>query len=360
MNNNDRVTVIAEVGVNHNGDRKRAMDLVEVAANAGADFVKFQTFTAEAIALPTAPKAAYQGRTTSQRESQFEMLRRLELSPEDHRHLRNFAEKCGIQFLSTPFDHSSLAFLVEDLGLELVKISSSDVSNIPLLVHAGRSGASIILSTGMSTLGEVELALKAICFGLSSNADPKTTASLDEVYSDPAARQRLTEDVVLLHCTSEYPARSDQVNLRAMRTLVDAFEVPVGYSDHTQGITVAVAAAALGAAVIEKHLTLDNRLPGPDHAASSEPDEFAAFVRAVRDVEVALGSPIKAPTGVELENRFSMRKGMYAARDILAGTVLTEEDIAILRPLTHVGPDTYFDWLGSVAHGNIQAGNPLA
>lgn len=360
MKPNDRVTVIAEVGVNHNGDRKIAMDLIEVAANAGADFVKFQTFTADAIVLPTAPKAAYQGRTTPQRESQFEMLRRLELSPEDHRHLKNYAETCGIRFLSTPFDRSSLAFLVDDLGLDLVKISSSDVTNIPLLVNAGRSGASIILSTGMSTLGEVELALKAVCFGLSSNDDPKMTASLDEVYSDPALRLRLNEAVVLLHCTSEYPARHELVNLRAMSTLFEAFGVPVGYSDHTQGITVAVAATALGAAVIEKHLTLDNSLPGPDHAASSEPDEFSALVRAVRNVEVALGSPLKAPVDVELENRFSMRKGMYAARDIPAGRALTEEDIAILRPMTNVGPDTYFDLLGSVAHGDIKAGHPLA
>ena len=359
MSSTNRITSIAEAGVNHNGDLSRAMELVEVAASVGADFVKFQTFAAEAIVLPTAPKAAYQGKTTPQGESQYEMLRKLELSWEDQRRLKNHAEACGISFLSTPFDRRSLAFLVEDLGLNLIKLPSSDITNIPLLVDAGRSGASLILSTGMSTLGEVEAALKAICFGLSTNAFPKSTASLDEMYSDPDARARLAESVVLLHCTSEYPAAPGDANLRAISTLNAAFGVPVGYSDHTEGITVAVAATALGAVVVEKHLTLDKQLPGPDHAASSEPEEFAALVRAVREVEVAFGSPVKSPVAVELANRRTMRKGMYAARDIPAGTVLSEADIAVVRPVTPVGPERYFDWIGSTTLEDIKAGDPL-
>ncbi len=354
-----KVSVIAEAGVNHNGDLSRAMELVEVAASAGADFVKFQTFTADALVLPTAPKAAYQGRTTPQGESQYEMLRKLELSPGDQRRLKNHADACGIKFLSTPFDRGSLTFLVEDLGLDLIKLPSSDITNIPLLVEAGRSGASLILSTGMSTLGEVETALKAICFGFSSGANPKSTAALDDIYSDIDARMRLSGSVVLLHCTSEYPAAPSDVNLRAMTTLRKAFAVPVGYSDHTEGITVAVAAAALGAEVVEKHLTLDKQLPGPDHAASSEPDEFSALVHAVRNVEAAFGSPLKLPVTAELANRRTMRKGMYAARDIPLGSPLTEADIAVVRPWTPVGPEKYFDWLGSIALKDFKAGEPL-
>ena len=359
MSLTDRVTVIAEVGVNHNGDVRRAMELVEVAARVGADIVKFQTFTAEAIALPAAPKAVYQGRTTPQRESQYEMLRRLELSQGDYRRLKNHAETCGIRFLSTPFDRWSLAFLVEDRDLGLIQLPSSDITNLPLLVDAGRSGASLILSTGMSTLGEVETALKAINFGLCTDAYPKSTAALDDIYADTDARARLAESVVLLHCTSEYPAAPRDANLRALKTLGEAFEVPVGYSDHTEGITVAAAATALGAVVIEKHLTLDKGLPGPDHAASSEPEEFSALVHAVRNVEDALGSALKSPAAVELANRRTMRKGMYAARDIPAGTVLTEADVAVVRPLTPVGPDKYFDRLGSIALEDMKAGDPL-
>ena len=360
MRSTDRVTVIAEAGVNHQGDLSRALELVEVAASAGADFVKFQTFSVEDLALPTAPKAAYQRRTTAQGESQYEMLRQLQLSADDHWSLKNYAESCGIGFLSTPFDRRSLAFLVEDLGLGLIKLPSSDITNVPLLVDAGRSGASLILSTGMSTLGEVETALKAICFGLFAHAYPNSTASLDEIYSDSDARRRLNESVVLLHCTSEYPAAPGDANLRALKTLREAFDVPVGYSDHTQGIAVAVAATALGAVVVEKHLTLDKLLSGPDHSASSDPEEFSVLVRSVRDIEAALGSPVKSPVAAEMQNRRTMRKGMYAARDIPAGTVLSEADIAVLRPMTLVGPDEYFDWLGSIALRDIKAGDPLS
>lgn len=359
MSTNDYVTIIAEAGVNHNGDLTRARSLIEAAAEAGADVVKFQTFTADAIALRTAPKANYQLRTVPEGESQHEMLRALEISADDHLILRDHAIECGIDFLSTPFDRPSLTFLTEELGLRRVKISSSDLTNIPLLVDAGRSGASIIVSTGMSTLAEVEMALKAICYGLASDDDPNTTAAFDDVYADSGARQQLAASVVLLHCTSEYPTAPGQVNLRAMGTLWTAFDLPVGYSDHTQGQAVAVAAVARGAVILEKHLTLDRNLPGPDHAASSEPSEFAQLVQSVREVQAALGSQIKAPTPSELPNRAPMRKGMYAARDITAGSIVSADDIRVVRPETPVGPDSYFDWLGSIAPRGISAGEPL-
>ncbi len=360
MNSSAHVTVIAEAGVNHNGDLGRALELIEVAASGGADVVKFQTFTADAIALPTAPKAGYQEKTTPDEESQFEMLRRLELSPDDHWRLKKHADACDIGFLSTPFDRSSLSFLVNELGLDRIKLPSSDLTNIPLLVDAGRSGASLIVSTGMSSLGEVEMAMKAICFGLYTHVQPKNHTMIDEVYSDPAARMRLRDSVVLLHCTSNYPAAIGEVNLRAMGTLHNSFGVPVGYSDHTQGITAAIAATALGAVVIEKHLTLDRELPGPDHAASSEPAEFSSLVQAIREVESMLGSPIKSPASVELDHRLAMRKGLYAARDISAGIILSEDDIAVVRPTTAVGPEAYFDLLGSTTGRELRAGDPLA
>lgn len=353
------VTVIAEAGVNHNGDLALALELIDAAASAGADIVKFQTFTAVDIVLPSAPKADYQRRTTPESESQFEMLRQLELSHDAHRMLLSHARESGIGFLSTPFDRPSLRFLVDDLGLDLVKLPSSDLTNTPLLIDAARSGASLILSTGMGTLGEVEHALKALAFGLAREGFPQGTASLDEAFADPASRALLREAVILLHCTSDYPAAVDSVNLRAMGTLASAFSLPVGYSDHTQGTTVSLAAAALGAVLIEKHLTLDNSMPGPDHAASSEPDEFAALVRGIRDVERALGSRAKVPGPAELVNRRAMRKGMYAARDLAAGAVLTDADIAVVRPSTPVGPEAYFDWLGAVAPRALRAGDPI-
>ena len=354
------VTVIAEAGVNHNGNVSLARDLIDAAAASGADIVKFQTFTAGNLVLPSAPKAAYQRRTTAASQSQHEMLRQLELSHDAHRMLKDHAELRGIEFLSTPFDRPSLRFLVDDLGLLRIKLPSSDLTNVPLLIDAARSGASIILSTGMATLGEVEHALKALAFGLSRDGNPSSAMSLDDAYADPLGRTLLAESVALLHCTSDYPATPDSANLKAMATLSAAFSLPVGYSDHTQGVTVAIAAVALGATIIEKHLTMDNLMAGPDHSASSEPDEFAALVSGIREVERALGTGVKAPSPAELANRRTMRKGLYAARDVVAGTVLREDDIAVVRPLTPVGPESYFEWLGATTTRDLGAGEPLS
>ena len=354
-----QVTVIAEAGVNHNGDIDLALALVEAAQDAGADVVKFQTFTAESIVRPSAPKADYQRRTTSVEESQFDMLKGLELSFEDHFRLVKHAQERGIEFLSTPFDRPSLRFLVYELKLARIKLPSSDLCNLPLLIDAARTGAALILSTGMASLGEVEQSLKAVTFGCARTGLPSGQADLDEAYSDPQARAMLADRLVLLHCTSDYPASIDDVNLRAMSTLASAFGLRVGYSDHTQGIAVALAAVALGACVIEKHLTLDNTMSGPDHVASSEPAEFAALVSGIRDVERAMGSTTKTPSPTELQNRRTMRKGLYAARGVSAGAVITEADLEVVRPLSLEGPESYYEWIGQAAPRSYAAGDEI-
>jgi len=306
------VFVIAEAGVNHNGDLDLARRLVDVAAAAGADAVKFQTFAAERVATREAPKADYQRQTTSAEESQQQMLRRLELSPAAHRELQAHARGRGLLFLSTPFDEPS-ADLLDALGVPAIKIGSGEVTNLPFLQHIARKGRPVILSTGMSTLDEVAAAVAAV----------RATGHLE---------------LILLHCVSEYPARAIDANLRAMQTLAGAFRTPVGYSDHTTGLEVALAAVALGASVIEKHFTLDRTLPGPDHRASLEPAELTALVRGIRVVEQALGNGVKAPTPGELANRIVARRSLAAAVDLPVGCALTRESLCALRPATGIPP----------------------
>ena len=353
------VFVIAEAGVNHNGDLMTALELIDAAKVSGADAVKFQTFTADAIAVHDAPKPSYQLATTSSRESQHEMLRRLELSPESHLRLQAHAQHRGIEFLSTPFDRDSLSFLATELGLRKIKISSSDVTNLPLLVDVGRLGVEVILSTGMATLGEIETALRCLVFGRTERRSLSSRADLDEVFENSNWRSVLNSRITLLHCTSEYPAPLDCVNLAAMSTLKDAFGVRVGYSDHTDGSTVAVAAVARGAEVIEKHLTLDRRQSGPDHAASIEPDEFKLLVQSIRETELCIGRGDKGPTASEVLTRKKMRKGLYAARDISAGKTVSEEDITWARPAGESEATDYFDWLGKAAPHDIRSGDSM-
>ena len=354
------VLVIAEAGVNHDGLLTRALELVDAAADAGADYVKFQTFTAASIVMPSAPKARYQQRTTPADETQFEMLRRLELSHPDHRELARHARARGIGFLSTPFDRSSLAFLVDDMKLDLVKLPSSDLTNLPLLLDASRSRAALIISTGMATMGEVERALAVLAFGATRPGPPPRDPDWDEAFMNPESQRVLRERVTILHCTSDYPAAIEDSNLYAMRTLAEAFGLPVGYSDHTQGMSASLAAVALGASVIEKHLTLDRSLPGPDHAASAEPDEFRDLVRCIREVESALGVAAKRPTSSEFGNRATMRKGVYAARDIPGGTTISEDDVAVRRPVAAQGSEDYYSWIGATAPRSFAAGDALS
>ena len=325
--------VIAEAGVNHGGDLDLARRLVDAAAEAGADAVKFQTFAADELATPQAPKAAYQMRTTDARETQLDMLRRLQLSREAHHALIAHCAERGILFLSSVFDEGS-AELLEELGVPAFKIPSGELTNPALLCRLAAKGRPVILSTGMATLDEVSAAV----------------ATLGGGRCPP---------VVLLHCVSSYPADPSDVNLRAMSTMQASFGVPVGYSDHTLGLAIALAAVTLGACVLEKHLTLDRRLPGPDHAASLEPNEFAVLVRSLRSVEGALGHGRKEPSVHEVEIARTVRKSLVAARDIPAGTKLTEELVVVRRPGTGLPPSVRADILGWTTTRGLAAGTPI-
>jgi N-acetylneuraminate synthase len=355
MNMNKRAYVIAEAGVNHNGSLEQAIRLIDVAAAAGADAVKFQTFKADKLVSRAAPKADYQVRTTGAAESQHEMIRKLELDDAAHVMLITHCQATGIEFLSTPFDLESLDLLARRFDLSRIKLPSGDITNAPLLLAAARTGKPIILSTGMSTLGEVELALSVLAFGYSQalSATPSMTA-FQQAYGSEAGRKALCEKLTLLHCTTEYPAPFAEVNLRAMATLQQAFGLPVGYSDHTPGIAIPVAAVALGAVIIEKHFTLDRNLPGPDHKASLEPDELTQMMRSIREVEAAMGSPIKQPAPSELRNRPVARKSLVAARDIRKGELFTEENLAVKRPGDGISPNHFWDWLGKTAERDYQ------
>lgn len=343
----ERVFIVAEAGVNHNGSVDLAQRLIEAAAAAGADAVKFQSFHAEQLVAATAAKAAYQVARTGDRESQLEMLRRLELDDEAHRVLAETARNHAIEFMSTPFDAGSLDLLLQ-LNVRRLKIASGELTNAPLLLRAARSGKPMILSTGMSTLAEISDALAVLAFGYTDAGAP-TRQAFARAQAEPAARAAVREKVTLLHCTTEYPAPYDQVNLRAMDTLRQEFGVPVGLSDHTEGIAVAIAAAARGAVMIEKHLTLDRALPGPDHCASIEPHELAALVRSVRQVEQALGDPAKEVTASERGNREVARRSLVAAAAIGAGDTFTESNLAIKRPGTGLSPLMYWEVLGKRA-----------
>ena len=308
----NHVFIIAEAGVNHNGSLELAKDLVRAAKASGADAVKFQTVQAERLATRTAQKAKYQKRTTAREESQLTMLRRLQLGERAHRSLLEFCRKMEIQFLSSPFDEES-ADLLAKIGVPTFKIPSGEITNLPFLRHIAKKKKPMILSTGMANLGEVEEAVHTI---------------------KSEGRCQLS----LLHCVTEYPAPYDEINLRAMETLRQAFGLPVGYSDHTPGIEVAVAAVALGAVVIEKHLTLDQSLPGPDHKASLEPEQFSCMVRSIRNVSLALGDGIKRPAPCEIPNMTVARKSIVAARDLDPGHKIAAVDLLVKRPGNGIPP----------------------
>lgn len=307
-----RTFVIAEAGVNHNGSLELARDLIDAAKASGADAVKFQDFTPEQLVAPGAPKAPYQQANVTDTDDQLDMLRQLALNPSEFAALFDHCQATGIEFLASPFSKESAVRLAE-LGMRSIKVPSGEITNLPFLEFVGSLRRPVILSTGMSWLGEVETAVRTL-------------------------RLSGSTDITLLHCVSEYPAPPEQINLRAMNTLAKAFGLPVGYSDHSPGIEIAVAATALGATVIEKHLTLDNSLPGPDHRASLEPAEFGDMVAAIRNVEVALGSGIKAPAECERPTMQVARRSLVSARTLSAGTQLRPDDVVIKRPGTGIPP----------------------
>lgn len=350
--------IIAEAGVNHNGDMDMALRLVDAAAEAGSDMVKFQTFDARKLANQNAPKAAYQERTTGTGETQFQMLQRLQLSRADHERLIGHCADRGIRFLSSAFDIESFHLLSDGFGLRLMKLGSGELTNAPLLYAIGRSECDLILSTGMATLGEVEEALGVLAYAMMGGTGPRR-AAFAAALRDPAAWEALKARVTLLHCTTEYPAPMAETNLRAMDTLHAAFGLPVGFSDHTVGRVASAAAVARGAVVIEKHMTLDRSLPGPDHAASMEPGEFRALVEDIRAVEAALGSGIKQPGPAEVPNIAVARKALVAARSLPMGHVLMEEDIAVRRPAIGPSPVEFWDLIGRPLVAACAEGMPL-
>ena len=350
--------IIAEAGVNHNGQEELAFALVDAAYKAGADIVKFQTFKAKNLVTEEAKQAEYQITNTQKQESQLAMLSRLELSYEMHHELVQYCDSLGIEFLSTAFDLESLAFLVNDLGLTRLKLPSGELTNAPLVLAHARTGCDLIVSTGMATLSEIETALGVIAFGYISgeNAKPSIIA-FQEAYASDAGQKALKEKVTILHCTTEYPAPIEEINLKAMDTLGRAFNLEAGYSDHSEGIIIPIAAVARGAVLIEKHFTLDRNMEGPDHKASLEPQELEAMVKAIRQIEVALGSSVKTPTISEIKNKAVARKSLVAAIDIQDGEVLTESNLTMKRPGSGLSPYRYWDLLGQKASKAYKVGD---
>ena len=321
----NQVFIIAEAGVNHNGSVKLAKQLIDVASEAGVDAVKFQTFKTENLLSKNAQKADYQKETTDKKESQFDMIKKLELDTDTHNELIAYCKTKSIMFLSTPFDHDSIE-LLNDLGLEIFKIPSGEITNLPYLRHIGKLGKKVILSTGMADIGEIEDAL--------------------DILVEAGTKK---EDITVLHANTMYPTPMEDVNLKAMVTIGNTFDIAYGYSDHTLGIEVDIAAVAMGASIIEKHFTLDKMMEGPDHKASLEPDELIAMVKAIRNIELALGSSVKKPSASEQPNMAIARKSIVAKRAIKVGEVFTEDNLAIKRPGTGINPMQWDTIVGTTA-----------
>lgn len=319
----EKVYIIAEAGDNHNGDFNTALKLVDVAKRAGADCVKFQTFVTEEIISKYAEMAEYQKKNTGKEESQFEMVKRLELSFDEFRKIKEYCDRVGIQFLSTPFDLKSVDFLNE-LGVPFFKIPSGEITNYPYLIKIAHTGKPVVMSTGMCEPDEILAAINVL-------------------------EKNGSGEITLLHCNTEYPTPLKDVNLYAMRTMKKMFGKKVGYSDHTKGIDVPVAAVALGACVIEKHFTLDKNMPGPDHKASLEPDELGRMVKNIRNIEIALGDGVKRVSESERKNIAIARKSIVARRNIQEGEILTEENLAVKRPGTGINPMQWMEVLGTRA-----------
>lgn len=350
----NRTYIIAEAGVNHNGSLAMAKKLVDVAAHAGADAVKFQTFKAEELVSKSAPKAQYQQATTDGRESQFQMLKNLELTTKMHQELSEYCLVKNIEFLSTPFDIGSVDLLINQCEITKIKIPSGEITNAPLLLKIGKTAKPVILSTGMSTLGDIETALGVLAFAYLQGNEQPSLAQFEQTYCSKVGQAILREKVTLLHCTTEYPAPLDEVNLRNIETLRQAFGLPVGFSDHTQGTTAALAATALGAVLIEKHFTLDKTLPGPDHKASLEPQELEQMIQGIRQIQRLLGSTVKIPTPAEQKNKAIARRSLVAAKDIEKGDIFTEDNLTLKRPGDGISPIYYWEWLGKRVDKNYK------
>ena len=349
------ITVIAEAGVNHNGSIERALELIRVAADCKADIVKFQTFKASKITTGQARQAQYQIENMGQVETQQNMLEKLELSESDHFKLADACLSSGIEFLSTPFDVDSLEFLTKHKLIKRIKIPSGELTNLPFILAASRSGLPLILSTGMATLGEIEQALMCIAYGLTHAAGIPRRENLLQAYSSKEGQELLKKHVIVLHCTTEYPAPFAEINLKVIRNLRRAFPTPIGFSDHSKGIAIPIASAALGVCLIEKHFTLDKELEGPDHKASLDPLELAAMIDGVRQVELSLGHSIKIPSSSEIKNRDAARKSLVAACTIETGVRFSQENLVCKRPGSGISAEEFWNVIGKTARKTFQA-----
>lgn len=353
MIQSNQTYIIAEAGVNHNGQMDLARELVDQAAEIGADAVKFQIFQTAKIVHPMTPKANYQLQEND-KQTQHDLLQKLELRPGDYRELCERAQKKGIDFLATPFDIDSLDALVS-LGSNTIKFSSGDLTYGPLLLKAAQLNKSALISTGMATLDEIENALAVLSYGYTyPDKIPKSFAHILECYNNSSKKDILEDKVVLFHCTSEYPAPFDEINLNALETMQQKFGLKVGYSDHSMGILVPILAVAKGAMMIEKHFTLDKSLRGPDHAASLDPHEFAEMIENIRLTEKILGSHDKKPSSSELKNKPLVRRGLYAAQDLKKGQILVKEDILSVRPETRLSPMSFWEMTGKPCSKNLK------
>lgn len=345
--------VIAEAGVNHNGNEDLAKKMIDAAKAAGADAVKFQLFDAAKLTTRTALQAQYQVKNTAQLQSQYDMLKALELSCDAFARLFSHAQNVQIDFIITPFDLDSLHYLIQ-MDLPVIKIGSGDLTHGPLLLAAARSLKKLIISTGMSDLSDIELAMKVLAFGLTRPIGNPTQAELDNAYESDQAQSLLRENVTLLHCTSEYPTPFNQVNLKAMDTLQSAFGVKVGLSDHTPGLDVAIAAVARNAVIIEKHFTLDKNMPGPDHLASLDIPELTSMIQAIRHIEMALGTGRKYPLMSEKKNISVARRGLVASQAIRKGEVFSSENMTVKRPAQGLSPMHFWRMLGQTADKDFE------
>ncbi|WPK12403.1 N-acetylneuraminate synthase [Lysinibacillus louembei] len=345
----NKTYIIAEAGVNHNGSLEMAKELVKVAKEAGADAVKFQTFKAENLVTKQAKQADYQVKNLGEATSQFEMLKKLELSYEEFENLQAFCQAENIEFLSTPFDFESVDFLLNKLGVEIVKIPSGELTNAPFIHYMATRRKPIILSTGMATIEEIHDALAFIAYGLAKPSEVVTVEFVQQFYKTEQAKNVLQQYVTLLHCTTQYPTPPTSINLNAMNEIKRVFQLAVGLSDHSKGIHIPLAAVSMGAMVIEKHFTLDKTLEGPDHIASLNPEELKQMIEGIREVEQALGDGIKQPTTTELQNLIPVRKSLVAKKPINIGEVFTVNNMTVKRPGSGISPSKYWSYIGKMA-----------
>ena len=353
------VYIIAEAGVNHNGSLKTALKLVDAAVRAKADAIKFQSFKAEKLVTAQAEKADYQKKNQDDGKTQFAMLKALELSETEQRTLYEYCHSKHIDFLSSPFDPDSCSFLINDLKLDTIKLGSGELTNAQLLYQLAQADRQIILSTGMSTMDEIAQSLSLLAYGFLNKMPPSSANDFHNMYKTSEGYQALKKHITLMHCTTEYPCPYSEVNLSAIHTIQAEFNLDCGYSDHTEDIHISIAAAALGAPVIEKHFTLDRHQSGPDHKASIEPHELASMVKKIRDIEQAKGDGIKQLTASEAKNLHIARKGVYAASPIKQGELLTIDNMILKRPVCHYQGMDFWDLLNTPASRDYSPDTPI-